>query len=259
MTMTMTNHHPDDEQLIGYVYHTLTDAEREAMNRHLAECQNCRARLAEHERMQRRIHQELQAGIKAATPPDGLDFGTIEPRLRHRPLFIVRLQPVFTGATAAMALGGLAVAFLALWDSLNPLPPVSAAPVPASPLSALACFFLVVAAMGQVDWKFAVPRRFLLSAVLAVVLWLGTAVIGLQNMVIIRDLTAWGVLRLGGTYDTAVAVSLLALVGAALVWIVMVVGGGEYHYRHFGQRRSWRLFAITIAIQLLILLLPYAV
>jgi len=48
-------------------------------------------------------------------------------------------------------------------------------------------------------------------------------------------------------------------VGAAVIMGVLCVGiiiaAGEYHMKHFGQPRSWRLFGRTIAFELSILVL----
>ncbi len=48
----------------SYLHQTLTDAEREALDRHLAECPSCRARLDGHEALQRRIRYELAASLR---------------------------------------------------------------------------------------------------------------------------------------------------------------------------------------------------
>ncbi len=55
----MMKNHLSNEQLIGYVHQTLTDAEREEIDRHLAECAQCRGILADHESVQRRIRYGL--------------------------------------------------------------------------------------------------------------------------------------------------------------------------------------------------------
>ena len=72
--------HLGDEQLIGYVHHTLTDAQREAMDRHLATCPDCRARLAEHEALQRRMRNSLMGDLRAVQPTPSMTFSAIAPR-----------------------------------------------------------------------------------------------------------------------------------------------------------------------------------
>ena len=50
------------------------------------------------------------------------------------------------------------------------------------------------------------------------------------------------------------AVYYCTLVAAAMVWLVIVVGGGDYHSRHAGKPRSRRALAWTLGVELLILL-----
>lgn len=75
--------HLSDEQLIGYTHQTLADDQREAMDRHLAGCPDCRARLTEHEALQRRIHHTLLAELKAAHPSVRMRYAAIAPRLQR--------------------------------------------------------------------------------------------------------------------------------------------------------------------------------
>ena len=41
----MTNSHPRDKEIAGHIHQTLTDAEREDLDRHLARCPQCRKKL----------------------------------------------------------------------------------------------------------------------------------------------------------------------------------------------------------------------
>ena len=50
-------------------------------------------------------------------------------------------------------------------------------------------------------------------------------------------------------YRGALALRTFLVFPLAILWLAMVVGGGEYHYKSFGQPRSWRLFARTIAVE----------
>ena len=102
-----------------------------------------------------------------------------------------------------------------------------------------------------------------LAAVVTFVLWLGTAVLGLQEIVIVRDL----ILRLGALFaggGEALGPEYWAgrsfegmgtVIVLALVYIAIVLGGAEYHYQHFNQLRSWKLFGWTYAVMLSILIL----
>ena len=98
--------------------------------------------------------------------------------------------------------------------------------------------------------------------VLAVVLWAGTSVLGFLEILIVREI----VLRIyahfaatGGFYGRAYGGGVVLGVGAAMamgvVCVGIIMGGGEYHRKHFGQPKSWRLFGWTISAELSILLL----
>ena len=245
------NQHISGELLIGYVYRTLSDAEREILDGHLVNCSTCRAQLTYHETRQRQITYNLQADIEATSLPPEMSFRTIAPRLRRRPLpqFWPRLVSVTPVATAVI---GLVLALYGLWQALAPLP----TPTTPSSLPMTACFCFVLAAVGQFDHEYKFPPRFILSAVLAFVLWSGTIVIGLQNIIIIRNLSIIGFTGIGNGALTS-ALTIFVVLIAAFVYIFVIIGGAEYHYRHIGEAGSWKLFSLTILAELFILLLPY--
>jgi hypothetical protein len=253
----MLNPHLSNDQLIGHAYYTLTDAEREVMDAHLAECQQCRAQLTQHEMQQRYIHHTLLADIKAATLPAHMTFAAIAPRLERRtPLTI--LWAFFSGATALAAPAGLVIALVGLWQGVG----LSGAgtTTTATFLSMLACGCFALTLVGQYEWPALAPSRFTLSALLAFILWLGTAIVGLQNIVVIWNIVAWGLALAGIQFSHAPVLSfVLSIIPTAILWIAVVIGGGEYHFTHLGQPRSWKLFGWTIAGELFILLLRYLV
>jgi hypothetical protein len=97
---------------------------------------------------------------------------------------------------------------------------------------------------------------------LAVILWAFTAIVGLQEFVIIRD----GVIRIyaafWGDYGISGADSIMAdalstfiIWPLGIVWIGFVIGGTEFHFRNFGSPKSWKLFAQTIAAEVSVLVL----
>lgn len=120
-----------------------------------------------------------------------------------------------------------------------------------------------------------------LSGALAFVLWVATAALGLYEILLIREMLfriyvqssssglALGSQLLNGRNEDfyllrkdfwqALALGNWALIPLALVWIVLVIGGGEYHYKRAGQRSSWKLFGWTIAAEMLVLVLTLLV
>jgi hypothetical protein len=249
------NNHLNDEQLIGYVHYTLTDAERETMDEHMKVCVDCRARMAKYEALQRRIRYSLSADIKAVSPSPAMSFAAIAPRLqrhRWRDGFRFPVGELLPGAAALAALAGLTVALISLIQGLGWSSSGDTATSPSNPLPVLACGFFAVTLMGNHSWRSLPPAPMMLSRALAFILWIGTAIIGLQVIVVILDLILWLSAR---GFSTNIAV--IGIWPLGIAWIALVVGGGEYHYRNVGQRRSWRLFGWTVVIQLLILVLPY--
>jgi hypothetical protein len=114
--------HLSKDQLVAYVHQTLTDAQRETMDQHLADCPRCRARLTDHEALQRYIRHSLLADLRAVRSSPQMNFATISPRLpRSRMLNELRRQfsRLLSGA-AALAAGALqAVILLALLGGMS--------------------------------------------------------------------------------------------------------------------------------------------
>ncbi|MEZ4643171.1 MAG: hypothetical protein R3E31_10645 [Chloroflexota bacterium] len=82
--------HLDDNDLNGYIHQTLTDAQRESMDRHLADCPLCRARVDDARRLQRQIRLELDATLRQAQPARTRQFSQMRaslPQQRQRALW----------------------------------------------------------------------------------------------------------------------------------------------------------------------------
>lgn len=107
-----------------------------------------------------------------------------------------------------------------------------------------------------------------LRAVLAVLLWLTSIGLGIVEIGSVRNallaLSAWFIARDGvtpqqaqSTYAWVVVLSQFGVIFLAIGVAGVAIAGGEYHWKHFDERRSWRLFAWTLGIELVILLLTY--
>ena len=81
----MKNKHLSHEDLIGYLYHTLDDAQRESIDAHLVQCSICRASLTEQEIRQRQISNELDITLNTVTPPLRMNFATLIPGSQAQP------------------------------------------------------------------------------------------------------------------------------------------------------------------------------
>ncbi len=93
---------------------------------------------------------------------------------------------------------------------------------------------------------------------LTIVLWLATVALGFLAFIAFQDIVTTsvgflvarnpdiGIVETRGWITTARNVS--TIIGG-LVWLAVMVGGMEYHFRHVGQRRSLRIFAWTLGIE----------
>jgi hypothetical protein len=95
---------------------------------------------------------------------------------------------------------------------------------------------------------------------LAVALWVVTSALGL-GVILVSVWELWPPILLAFTEDMDVFkrqgflnfTSNCLLIVLSVAWLVMVIGGAEYHRKHVGQRRSWRLFGATLVAEFAIL------
>lgn len=102
------------------------------------------------------------------------------------------------------------------------------------------------------------------SSVLAFLLWAITSALGFVEIWIVREMALRVFARFfadesayGRDYWAGVTFGNCLAIILGVIWIALVMGGGEYHHKYVGRRRSWRLFTRTIAVQLAILLLAW--
>ena len=100
--------------------------------------------------------------------------------------------------------------------------------------------------------------------ILALLLWIVTGFLGFVDILAVRRIAlsiaarVWSDTR-GSSYWASVNMGNWSVVVAAVLWLVVVVGGGEYHRIKVGQRSSWRLFGWTIGIEAVILLVSFVI
>ena len=255
--------HLTEEQLVDYVQRSLTDARRESLDRHLATCGDCRARLTAHEAQERRLRYDLAAALKEVAPSEKMTFAALRPRLArvHRNARAQRSWDwLLSGATAAAALAGLALALVSLIHNVN----WTTVDLRSSSVSlpAAAGFLFMVPVLSQFGAHPSRRTRKFWTALLTFVLWAGTAIVGLYEILLVRELVYrcyarfWSGVGYRRGYGRATVLGVWSVFILAMVWIAAFIGGAEYHYKHVGQRGSWKCFAWTIAVELLILVLP---
>lgn len=250
--------HLTPDGIVGYMYGTLDDAQREVMDAHLMECPTCRTNLAEQDLWKRKISNEFGAALKFVVPTPQMNFSAIVPRLQNwhfkKNIWLDRVIVVPT----TLALSGLVFALFGLWSAIS----AQALTSPAQSLGAfppLACFFLTLASLEQFDHSVSIRPRGVITWILALSLWLGSAFIGLLDLIVLRDLAIMAVIALDGRNAIAGPFAIMAVLLGALLYIGFVIGGAEYHYKNIGLPGSWKLFSITLLGQLFILILPYMI
>ncbi len=155
----------------------------------LAHCPHCRACLAEHEALQRRIRHSLLADLRKAWPSAGMTFSAIAPSLEHPNSFAglwQRASQFVPGMTALAALAGLVLAVIGLFEGIG-RPAVGLVQMSAAPLPVAACFLFAIPVIGNYYESRIVPSRLILSGVLAFILWVGTAIVGLYEIFLVRE------------------------------------------------------------------------
>jgi hypothetical protein len=101
--------------------------------------------------------------------------------------------------------------------------------------------------------------RQIASAVIATVLWVVTAGLGLEAIYIGKELFYLIYLRLGGSIDPAERYALLLVFFLGLVYLVFIVSTTEYHRKRIGRPESWRLFGLTLAVEVSLVVLYYLI
>jgi hypothetical protein len=106
-------------------------------------------------------------------------------------------------------------------------------------------------------------QRKILHIALTAILWLATAALGMLCIMYGHDLLVTAIVagigqvsplddtvRARGTVVTIYNVTFMLL---AIIWLAVVVGGADYHFRRVGQPQSWRVFAWVIGVELALL------
>ncbi len=90
-------------------------------------------------------------------------------------------------------------------------------------------------------------------SVLALILWLATAVVGLWEIVVVQGIFLRLYIRFGHDYWVGLTLRNWIVLVLSMVWLVFAIFTGEYHHKRVGQRASWKLFGLTAAVELGIL------
>jgi hypothetical protein len=91
------------------------------------------------------------------------------------------------------------------------------------------------------------------AMVIAVVVWLVTAVLSVVSLLAAREMALRTLARFGLPELVPVA-NWLVVVFMAFFGIAVIIGGFEFHYRRAGTEESWRMFSYTLSVEAAIIL-----
>ena len=245
----MKQKHLTPVEINAHLHHTLTDAERESYNHHLAECADCRAALAQTQTFSADVKTSLTDTLNGVEPSGGITFAQVLPRLQinTQTAKTLRAHWALSGASTAVGILLLAAAFL----RGNHAEPSTALPLLASGL-----FALPFLSRLAVERKQRVQPKLIFHAALAVVLSLGVALLGLFEIFVLQQWILRLVGFLGGDYWLGVTLANFSVMFLACVWIVAIIGNLDYQLTHVGQPRAWKILRLTLLVEALIALLP---
>ena len=93
-------------------------------------------------------------------------------------------------------------------------------------------------------------------------LWLLSAVLGFITIPQTIELALrvylyfWGdYVVYGSSYRGGLIIRQFFVIPLSMLYVAGIIGGAEYHFRHFNTPRSWRFFTTTFAIEVGLLLL----
>ncbi|MCP4361302.1 MAG: M1 family metallopeptidase [Chloroflexi bacterium] len=125
--------HLSDREINGYIHHTLTDAQRETMDRHIIECPRCRTQVQDAERLRRQMSYDLAADLRRTRPSGHMRFNQIQKGLNRRR----RWTNINFYTMQVVSTGSIALALFALVYVTFSLMGVTAANNPEAALNAL--------------------------------------------------------------------------------------------------------------------------
>ena len=97
----------------------------------------------------------------------------------------------------------------------------------------------------------------MLPGLLAIGLWLVVFGLGLQAIYDLMQIISLVRVALGGSLDAVQASTPVVVFLLALIMLIYVIWSTEFHIKRVGTPESWRLFGVTIAVELSIILLNY--
>jgi len=95
--------------------------------------------------------------------------------------------------------------------------------------------------------------------ILAFLLWLVTTVFSIASIYFLYQISLSIFAHFSSDLAVGTLVGYIVAILSAFIVMITIIALGEFHRKHSGTRESWTLFAWTVAIELLILILRFVV
>lgn len=99
------------------------------------------------------------------------------------------------------------------------------------------------------------PKKSIFFAILAIILWLLSFGLGLEDIYAVKELVTLLFLSQSKNLAVATNAGLSSVYILGLAYLIFIIASTEFHVKRFNTPRSWRLFAWNFAVEILIYVL----
>jgi hypothetical protein len=99
------------------------------------------------------------------------------------------------------------------------------------------------------------PKKSIPAGIVAIILWFLAFGLGLEDIYAIKELISLFILSRTGDIPVATNAGLASVYIVGLLFLIFIIISTEFHAKNYGTARSWRLFAWTFGIEILIYLI----
>ncbi|MFT3891515.1 MAG: hypothetical protein QM730_07780 [Anaerolineales bacterium] len=99
------------------------------------------------------------------------------------------------------------------------------------------------------------PKKSIPAGIVAIILWFLSFGLGLEDIYAVKELISLWFLHQSKSLAVATNAGLSSVYILGLLFLIFIIIATEFHAKHYGTPRSWRLFAWTFAVEILIYIL----
>ena len=94
------------------------------------------------------------------------------------------------------------------------------------------------------------PKKSISAGIVAIILWFLSFGLGLEDIYAVKELVSLWFLHQSKSLAVATNAGLSSVYILGLLYLIFIIIATEYHSKHYGTPKSWRLFAWTFAIEI---------